>query len=52
MASQLYGVNATDPATYIGVAVALTSVALVAAFIPAYRTSRLDPVLALRGEGR
>ena len=51
MASQLYGVSATDPATYVGVAVALTLVALGAAYIPARRTARLDPVLALRGDG-
>ena len=51
MASQLYGVSATDPATYAAVALALTGVALAAAYIPARRTARLDPVLALRGDG-
>lgn len=51
MASQLYGVSATDPVTYASVAVALTLVALLAAFIPARRSSRLDPVLALQADG-
>jgi putative ABC transport system permease protein len=50
MASQLYGVGATDPATYLGVAVVLMVVALTAAWVPARRVARLDPVVALRGE--
>jgi predicted permease len=48
MASLLYGVSATDMATYTGVAVGLTIVALTASFIPALRATRVDPVLALR----
>ena len=51
IASQLYGVSATDPVTYAGVGVILTSVALTAAYLPARRTSKMDPVLALQGEG-
>ena len=50
VASQLYGVSATDPLTYGGVAAILTVVALTAAYLPARRTSRMDPVLALHGE--
>jgi predicted permease len=50
--SQLYGVGATDPSTYIAVAVSLLVVAMVAAYIPARRTARLDPVLALQGDAR
>jgi len=52
MTSQLYGVGATDPSTYIAVAVSLLVVAMVAAYIPARRTARLDPVLALQGDAR
>jgi putative ABC transport system permease protein len=52
LASQLYGVSATDPTTYIGVALALTVVALTAAYIPARRVARLDPVVALYGDAR
>lgn len=50
LASQLYGVGATDPATYVGVAIALLLVALTAAYLPARRVARLDPVAALRGD--
>ena len=52
MASQLQGVSATDPLIFGGVAVALASVAMVATYLPAMRASRIDPVLALQGEGR
>jgi putative ABC transport system permease protein len=52
MASQLYGISATDPTTFAWVAVALSAVAFVAAYVPALRAARMDPVLALQGEGR
>ena len=50
LASQLYGVGATDPITYAAVAAALFAVALAAVYIPARRAAHLDPVVALSGD--
>jgi ABC-type antimicrobial peptide transport system permease subunit len=50
LASQLYGVGAGDPLTYALVAAALSTVALLAAWLPARRAARVDPLVALRAD--
>ncbi|HEV2447318.1 MAG TPA: FtsX-like permease family protein, partial [Candidatus Sulfopaludibacter sp.] len=50
MAKLLYGVSAVDPATFAAVAAGLAIVAMLACYIPARRTLRVDPLAALRHE--
>jgi len=50
MKSMLYGVKPWDPLSIVLVAILLTMVALLAAYIPARRASRVDPMVALRYE--
>jgi len=48
--SMLYGLQPTDPASLVGAAVLLLSVALLAGWVPAMRASRVEPMEALRHE--
>jgi ABC-type antimicrobial peptide transport system permease subunit len=50
LASQLFGVSPRDPAVYAGVAGILLVVGLLASFVPAWRATRVSPVIAMRGD--
>jgi ABC-type antimicrobial peptide transport system permease subunit len=50
ISSQLFGLNPSDPLTLLTAVVLLTSVAVLAGYLPARKASRLDPLAALRYE--
>jgi predicted permease len=50
LSSELYGVSASDPATYVGVAVMMGLATLLACYVPTRRAMRVDPMTALRYE--
>jgi ABC-type antimicrobial peptide transport system permease subunit len=50
MTKMLFGVSATDPATFVLISLLLMFVALLACYVPARKATKVDPLIALRSE--
>jgi len=50
MGSLIFGVSSTDPASFIGIPLALVVAATIAVLVPAHRATKIDPIVALRYE--
>jgi ABC-type antimicrobial peptide transport system permease subunit len=50
MTSLFFGVRPSDPATYIVVVLVLSTIALLACYLPASRATKVDPLTAVRHE--
>ena len=50
LSSLLFGVTPTDPLTFVGVVCTIMATAMMAAYLPAHRASKVDPMVALRHE--
>ena len=50
MRSLLFGIESTDPITFVGISLLLATIALLACYIPAQRAAQIDPSISLRTE--
>jgi ABC-type antimicrobial peptide transport system permease subunit len=50
MSTLLFGISRLDPVTYLGVIALLLGVSAIACWVPAWRASRVDPAVTMRGE--